>query len=110
MKKNETVLVGLVLGFCYLKGRTQRAKAYSRSFALIVIPNSLEANSQVNSIGFLCSYFRFADNGTLVEESQNSSYISLENYMATILAPVYEKNLLRLGDALSKRISIFLGT
>ncbi|KAJ6639407.1 hypothetical protein Bhyg_12151, partial [Pseudolycoriella hygida] len=113
LKKGKRILVGLVLGFCYLNGTTQRTKEYSRRYAFISNPNSFEqkstSNPQTNPIGVLCTFFNYAaygiSNGTLVEE--NSGYLNLNNYLATILAPTYDSNLLQLSAVLTKRIESF---
>lgn len=102
-------MVGLVLGFCYLKGSTQRAREYSSSFALIDATASSKGNSQANPVGFLCSYFCFGTNGTLDEKPQSSTYIDVNNYRATILSPTFENALTRLDDVVMKSITIFLG-
>lgn len=109
MKKNWDVLVGQVLGFRYLNGTTHRTREYSRSFAFIDTPNSSELNMQTNPIGFLCAYFRYGIDGTLTDECQGSSYINLNSYMATVLAPTFENHSLRLSAILLDRIVSFKG-
>lgn len=102
----EKFYVGLVLSFSYLNGTTQRTKEFSRQYASVNVP---DGNHKANPIGFLCSYFRYDNDGTLIEECRNPSYISLNSYKATLAAPTFENDSIRISKTLLERIISFQG-
>lgn len=102
----EKFYVGLVLSFSYLNGKTQRAKEFSRNYASVKPP---DGKDKVKPLGFLCSYFRYDNDGTLIQECRKPSYISLNSYKATVAAPSFENGSLRVSKTLVERIIVFQG-
>lgn len=100
----EQLPIGIVLSFSYLQGTTQRSREFSRSFASIKPPVS---DKNLRELGFLCTCFRYDEVGTLYEEFQNSSYLSLSSYKATIFTPTYENGALVKSKNLLKKITDF---
>lgn len=97
-------LIGLVVGFSYLGGRTYRSREYSRNFATVVPPVS----SVAKTVGVLSTYYNWDFNGTLTEVIQDKFYLDIKHYRATISEPTYEKNQVQINISLVKEINDFI--
>lgn len=98
------LLIGLVISFSYMNGKTLRAREYSRIFAPVA-----SQSSSVNPIGVLCTYFNLEPDGILHKELSQSVYVDITNYKGSILAPVFENNSLRIDELLSNEIKELQG-
>lgn len=101
---NSELLIGLVLGFSRLHGKTYGAREHSRGYAQTL------ANDPTNPIGALCSYYRFNEEGKLSENGDHPFYLSTENYKATIKAPEFTGKCLRINNVLLSRITDLQGS
>lgn len=75
----KKILIGRVLGFKYIKGKSEKEKQYSLDIAPI------ESNSSnKRGIEVLCSWNEFKNNSTVEALSSPSFFINIENYVAHI--------------------------
>lgn len=96
----KNLLVGQILGFSYINGKTYRTREYSRSFATI-------QSDTEKVVGTLCHYYSWNADGGLIDEPNYQFYLDVKNYKATISAPAYERNGLRLEVDLVIQINDF---
>lgn len=105
---HDQYLVGQVLGFSYLGVKTYKAREYSRNFANVLPPTLSDvAPAKVKSIGVLCTYYSWDDNGILTQNTQRQLYIDISSYKATLSEPSFDQNL-HVDIALVQKIRQFI--
>lgn len=83
------LVIGAVLGFKYIKGRTDKEKGYSWDFA--PVKTDLPEKSK-RGINVLASWYHFDCSGNLQPiNGMNCFHISIENYVATLQNISFDK-------------------
>lgn len=80
--ESNSVLLGLVLGFTYLKGKTFKQREFTKSFASVV-------SSPDKPVGVLCDLYSFNEFGVLKSvPGDKHKFIQIDHYKATIRPPI----------------------
>lgn len=92
VKTNHTsankIVLGAVLAFKYIKGRTEKEKQYSWDFAP-VSPDINDADKR--GVEVLASWYEFGVNGKLHPiQNMNGFFINIDNYVLSIANPTFE--------------------
>lgn len=80
----ENIIVGAVLGFKYVNGKTERSKQYGLNYA----PVSSSDSSTKRGLGVLATWYKFTECSILEPLSKNNSFfVNIDNYVATVSMP-----------------------
>ncbi len=96
------LMIGLLLGFARLNGKTYNTREYTRSYATVKCVDS-------NPIGALCSFYDWDAAGQLHQVVHHPFYLHIEAYKATVKCPDFEEGCLKINDILLNRINDFQG-
>lgn len=95
---NVNLLLGNVLGFTYLDGKTFKQREFSRTSAKV------QAHPEIGpqrGVGVLCSFYTCDLNGLLTNVPDDKhQFINIESYVATIKPPIYVNKSLSLSTKL----------
>ncbi|KAG4068990.1 hypothetical protein HA402_008461 [Bradysia odoriphaga] len=82
--ESNSVLLGLVLGLSYLKGKTFKEREFTKSFA------SLQSNP-AKPVGVMCDLYSFNKSGALSNvPGDKHKFIEIDYYIGTIRPPIKE--------------------
>lgn len=96
--ESDSVLIGLVLGFTYLNGKTFKQREFSKSFASV---KSSQESSTVKPVGVLCDFYSFNKDGVLKSISGDKhKFIKIDHYIATIRSPTKKSKNLTISQTL----------
>lgn len=85
----SSLLVGMLLSFCYRNGKTLKDRAYSKTSANI---------TDVIPIGVLATWYSWVADGTLIVQSKSThSFVSIKNYKGTTPKQSYSGKVLKLN-------------
>lgn len=93
---DSQLLIGMVLGFCYIDGKTLKARQFTKPFAPVT--NKV-------SVGVLCMWYSWDTNGNLTQQYSSHSFISIENYRKTIPKPTYVQKQLRIDRTILDKLN-----
>lgn len=87
---SEKVIVGAVLAFRYLTGRSEKEREYSWDFVPVKPSSNLKKK---RGIEVLSTWYTIHNTGKLYPAIEfNNFYINIENYIASIKSPSLDKN------------------
>lgn len=81
------ILYGLVVGFRYIHGKTDKDKQYTLDF----VPISYEGIHQERGVEVLATWYKYkceTDKTLVPSSAENSFFINMNNYIASTCAPV----------------------
>lgn len=92
------MMIGLVLEFKYLKGKTFKEKEFSKSSAPVRSVASKD-------IGVLCNFFKYNNAGVLSSITQDvdgdkHTFVNIATYVGTIREPNYANKVLTISPKL----------
>lgn len=98
------IVVGRVLAFSYMQGRSIKDQEYKRLSAPVKAPQK-----NARGLGCLCSWFSFKGNSRVLTHTSMDShgYFEVEHYLCSLPRPVMRKNQLLLSCS-PKSISQFM--
>lgn len=103
----NSLIIGIVLGFTYLDGKTFKAREYSKRSATVHLDQDSISSSDLRDVGVLCSFFTFNDEGELVAELKDRhKFTHIKSYFGTIKPPNYSNKLLTIPKRLVEEIAI----
>jgi hypothetical protein len=79
----DGVLVGRVMSFRYLTGRTEHERQYSLDSAPVAVP----AGKSARGLGCLCTWFSMEPTGELRYETAQHRFVPVESYVCTLPVP-----------------------
>ncbi|KAG4072027.1 hypothetical protein HA402_008468 [Bradysia odoriphaga] len=89
--ESDSVLLGLVLGLTYLKGKTFRQREFTKSFASV-------KPDPVKPVGVMCDLYSFNTNGVLKSVSGDKhKFFKIDYYKGTIRPPVKQNESLTIS-------------
>lgn len=104
-EKENKMMIGLILSFKYLIGKTFQDQAYTKSTILVQSSAKLAAKP----IGVLGSWYSWNKRGELESESvlpdQQHCFIAIESYKGNICQPLYEKQKIKISLDLVKKLN-----
>lgn len=93
-------LIGMVLGFSYLTGKTFKDREFSKSFAPVTSDVS-------KGIGMLCTVYTYNVVGVLSSvPGDKHKYARIESYIATIKHPSYTNKVLTISSKLLSELDM----
>lgn len=78
-KKKSEIVIGMVLGFTYMVGRTYKDRQYSGTYAY-----TESTNENKKPIGILCSWYQNCNALITPLTNLQNTYISISRYKGTI--------------------------
>lgn len=101
--ENNVILLGLILSFSYLEGKTGKSREFSKECAIINYKSNRE-------VGVLCSWYSYDTEGNIEPALiENHGYISLRNYICTITNGFID-NKLKFHETVLKYVKSLVGT
>lgn len=103
------VLIGMVLGFTYLDGKTFKAREFSKVSANVFTDQVSDLVSDTASnprdVGILCAFFALSADGKLTSiYDDKHKFTNIKSYIGTIKPPVYINKLLTISEKLVEEI------
>lgn len=84
----DNIIVGCVLGFKYVNGKTQKEIQYALDYA--TLPQELPSSnsSSDRQLGVLATWYQYTQNSMFLSlTSKQHFFVDINNYIATIKAP-----------------------